>query len=969
MKAKSLAAIVASISALAAAAVGATPAQADFGLSEFDVRFAEADGAPARQAGSHPYKMTTSFQINSIEEGGEFFADGGDIKDLIIEQVKGFVGSATAVPTCDSIDFANTEGGLPACGDDTAVGVTAALLNEPFEAVPAPVYNLAPPPGVPARLGFVTGPVPLVIDVGVKPAPDYNIVANVVNIPQPLTVFGSTFQLWGVPADPSHDFARGKCATTAFADAENVIVDGELNLIEGGPECPSSAPEEAFLTLPRACEGPLATNYELDPWSNPGAWVEGSALTHDDASPPNPAGFVGCGKLDFLPTIASQATTDSAETGTGLDFDLSFTDPGLTSAKGIAGSDMKRVVVTLPEGVTANPSLAEGLGVCTPADLDRETLAAAPGQGCPNASKIGTVAVRTPLLDQTIEGSVFLAQQDDPATSAPGAENPFDSLLALYIVFKDQDQGILVKQAGKVEPDPRSGQLVSTFDDVPQVPFSHLDFHFREGQRAPLISPPGCGSFETRALFTPHARPKETVTKTASFQITRGVNGGPCPPGGVPPFEPGFQAGTANNNAASHSPFHMRITRRDGDQDLTRFDATLPQGVVAKLAGVSQCPDAAIALTKAKTGRAELANPSCPANSKIGRVLAGAGVGSSLTYVPGSVYLAGPFAGAPLSVVGVVPAVAGPFDVGVVLTRQALVIDPKTAEVRVDGSLSDPIPHILAGIPLKVRDIQVYVDRPEFTLNPTSCDPSQVGAALWGGGIDVFSLGDDSPVSRSSRFQAANCSLLPFKPRLSFRLRGGTKRGGHPALTALLRPRPGDANISGAAATLPRSAFLDQSHIRTICTRVQFAAESCPKGAIYGYATARTPLLDVPVQGPVYLRSSDNTLPDLVADLRGPASLPLRFELVGRTDSVRGGIRNTFDVAPDVPVSMFKLALQGGEKGLIVNSTDICAKAYRARVIFKAHNGKRATVRPKMRAQCVKARKGKERRAGRSAQR
>ena len=391
----------------------------------------------------------------------------------------------------------------------------------------------------------------------------------------------------------------------------------------------------------------------------------------------------------------------------------------------------------------------------------------------------------------------------------------------------------------------------------------------------------------------------------------------------------------------------MRLTRRDGDQDLTRFDATLPPGVVAKLAGVDKCSDAQIALAKAKTGLAEIASPSCPLNSRIGGVIGGAGVGSQLTYVHGSIYLAGPFGGAPLSVVAIVPAVAGPFDVGTIVTRQALQVDPRTGEVTADGAHSDPIPHILAGIPLAVRDIQVNVDRSAFTVNPTDCSPFATRAQIFGGGADLFSSVDDSPVGREARYQAANCASLAFKPRLWLKLKGGTHRGGHPRLRALLRPRSQDANIAGTVVRLPSSAFLDQAHIRTICTRVQYTAGAghgaeCPPGAVYGHVRAFSPLLAEPLEGPAFLRSSNHNLPDLVLSLHGLVD----FEAVARIDSKHGGIRASFAGVPDVAISKVVVNMRGGKKGLIVNSSDLCAAKHRANVHLDAHNGKQLDHAP-----------------------
>jgi len=552
-----------------------------------------------------------------------------------------------------------------------------------------------------------------------------------------------------------------------------------------------------------------------------------------------------------------------------------------------------------------------------------------------------------------VDGSLYLAQP---------YENPTGNLIAVYIVARVPERGVLIKQAGKVEPDPQTGQLITTFDDLPPLPYSDFKLRFREGGRAPLVTPSRCGTYETVAKLTPFSAPNQPYTATASFQIERGVDGGACPSGNAP-FNPGFEAGTLNNSAGSYSPFYMRLTRRDGDQDMTKFSAKLPPGMVAKLAGTTECSDAAIAGAKTKTGIQEQQSPSCPASSQIGRALGGAGVGSVLTYVPGKIYLAGPYLGAPLSVVAIVPAVAGPFDVGNVVVRQALRIDPRTAEVTADGASSDALPHILAGIPLKVRDVRVYVDKDKFTLNPTSCDPFSVDATLWGGGADVFGSQDDSPQGAAARFQAADCASLGFKPRLFMKLKGGTRRGAHPALTGTYRPRAGDANLKGLVLRLPRSAFLDQAHIRTICTRVQFAANGgngggCPAGAIYGKATAYTPILEQPLSGPVYLRSSNHNLPDFVAALHGTIDV----EAVARIDSKNGGIRATFEDTPDAPLSKVVVQMQGGKKGLIVNSRNLCAAKSKANAAFAGHNGKRLKAKPVVRAECAKKRKGKKKR-------
>jgi hypothetical protein len=919
----------------------AAPAWADFGLEKFDVTFTNQDGTPAEQAGSHPFAMTTSFTLNNSGSDVD-----SEIRNLVVEQIPGLVGDATAMPRCATAEFVNPPNAESECPNSTAVGVVGIALNSPFSFYSVPVYNLEPPPGVPVRIGFVLLGVPTTVDVGVKKAPDYNVEASIVHISQVLEVFGSQLTLWGNPAAPVHDPLRGHCLALEAGFLEPAFVS--LG------ECPASLNDpKPFLTLPGSCTGPAATTYSIDSWQNPGVFVSGSSLTHDDAEPPNPLGFSGCEALPFTPQVSARPSTTSAESPTGLDFDLDFDQEGLTSEDGLAQSALKKAVVTLPEGVTINPSVGEGLGYCSPADYERESLDAAPGQGCPDSSTIGTVHVDSPLLDEGIDGTLYLAQQDDPGTTAHGAENPFDSLIAVYIVLRNPSQGILVKIPLKVEPDPKTGQLITTAEDLPQLPFSHFNLHFREGKRSPLVSPPACGSYDTVAKLTPWSDPASVRTLVSSFEVTGGIGQGPCPPGGVPPFGPDFEAGSINNNAKAFSPFDMRLIRHDGEQDMTKFSSTLPPGVLGKLAGVDKCSDSAIAAAAAKTGREELASPSCPANSQIGHILAGAGVGPALTYVGGKIYLGGAYHGDPLSVVVITPAVAGPFDAGTVVTREALTLNPDTAEVEVDGAASDPIPHILKGIPLKVRDLQIYVDRPDFILNPTSCDPSSARATLFGSYLDVFSPSDDVPVKLSTRYQAANCLNLGFKPRLSLKLSGGARRGDHPALRAVVKARPGDANFGSAVVTLPRSAFLDQSHIRTICTRVQFAVEACPKGSIYGHAKAITPLLDEPVEGPVYLRSSNHKLPDLVAALHGIVDV----NVVGRIDSFRGGIRSSFETIPDAPVSKFVLTMQGGSKGLVVNSRNLCAGRNRAAARFVGQNGRPYDFTPVVKPSCGGKRK------------
>jgi hypothetical protein len=924
------------------AAVPAAPASAAFGLKGLSESFANEDGSPAVQAGTHPFEMTTGFELNTSIDPKVGEVPEGELKDLTISQFEGLVGSQTAVRKCTAAEFSTRSEGYASCPDDTAVGVAA--VKAEFEAFPPetnaslhlPIYNLVPPPGVAAEFGFVAANVPVAFDVVVSETAPNNLVARLRDTSQALLVYGSKVTLWGNPADPAHDPLRGKCVGSPTEPTAEPISKGE---------CSGDVEEKPLLTLPRSCQPSPTTAFSALSWQ--GATAAGTAVS---------APIVGCEGLLFTPESSAEPTAHAAESPTGLDFGLRMDVSGLTEPAGVAQSDLRKVVATLPDKMTLNASAGEGLTACTRAQYEAESLAAPPGGGCPESSKIGTAEAVSPLLETPLTGTLYVAQQDDPATTAAGAENPFDSTFALYLVLRNRQFGVLVKQAGKVVADPRTGRLVSSFDDAPQLPFERLFVRFRDGSRAPLATPPKCGRYALGVEMTPWSG-GGAVTQESPFEVASGIGGGPCPAAGPGPFQPGFEVGSLENRAGAYSPFSMRLTRRDGEQDLTGFGAVLPPGVTGKLAGVGKCPDAAIAAARTRTGRQELASPSCPDGSQIGRVLAGAGLGPDLTYVPGKVYLGGPFAGDPLSVVAITPAVAGPFDLGNVVVREGLTLNPETAEVQVDGEHADPLPRILAGVPVRLRDLRVFADRPDFVLNPTSCNPSQAKATAFGGGGDPFSSADDVTVTLARRYQAAGCSRLRFKPKLSLKLKGGTKRSSFPALRAVVNyPKGrGYANIRKAVVTLPHSAFLEQGHIGTVCTRVQFAADACPKRSIYGRARALTPLLDEPLEGPVYLRSSSHPLPDLVAALHGVVDI----DLVGRIDSVHGSIRTSFESVPDAPVSKFVLSMRGGSRGLIVNSRDLCARPNRATSNLFAQNGKAYFSNPVVGVRCRQKHHGK----------
>jgi hypothetical protein len=922
----------------------ATPtAQADFGFKDFDLTFTNKDGSTVTQAGSHPFAVTNTLHFNTVSDAAGFEYPDEMVKDLTVALPEGMVGDPGAVPRCASADFINfdQETKLPKCSNSAAVGTIIVKAIDGIEATPvfisAPVYNLIPPPGVVQKLGFIAYGVPVAIEFTVNPNPPYNIEAKLRDIAQAIPLLGSVLTVWGNPASPAHDKERGSCIF--------VNLGGE-KLETTGESCPTNVAEAPFITVPRACEGPLAIGYEGDSWQTPGAWTLPAFIeTHSNTTPPNPQGFTGCSRLGFSPSISAQPTTRAAESPTGLDFSLDVHDEGLSNPSGLAQSDIRKSVVTLPEGFTVNPSIAEGLEVCTQAQLDRETTFSEAGAGCPNASKIGTVEVETPLLDENVNGSLYQAAPYD---------NPFNSLVALYIVIKNPVLGIKVVQPLKVETDPVTGRLTTIADEMPQLPFSHFNLHFREGARSPLASPPKCGTYNAEATLYPSSGGPPVHT-TSAFSIISGPESQPCPSGGLPPFKPGLIAGSINNAAGRFSPFNVRLFRTDSEQEITHFSIKLPPGITAKLAGVPYCSNAQIAAAKARTGphggAEELNNPSCPAVSEIGRTLVGGGVGSALAYAPGKIYLAGPYHGSNLSIVAITAGIVGPFDIGTVVVREALKIDPETAEAFVDATGSDPIPHIIKGIPVHLRDIRVYVDRPNFVLNPTDCSRTSTASTVLGSGLDFGSEADDRPTTVSTPYQAADCAALPFKPKLSLRLKGGTRRGAHPAFTAKLKMNGiGEAGIARAEVTLPKSEFIENAHFQTICTRVQFKAGAgngtqCPARSIYGKARAVTPILGEPLTGPVFLRSSEHQLPDLVVALHNSQ---VDFDLVGHVDSVKGRLRNTFEAAPDAPVSSFVLEMKGGSKGLFVNSTNLCRGTHTAEANFDGQNGKSWDKKPEL---------------------
>jgi hypothetical protein len=894
---------------------------------------------PYNKAGGHPYQGYTTFGFNSKKS--VILGTGiqrpyprpiESIKDIVVDTPRGFVGNALATPElCQAVE----EVILGACPDESVVGGVDAYAfagsppnEEGINLYPnyfpsaqfsnRPLYSIEPEFGQPAQFafGFALASVSYTFVPELRADEGYAIsfrTAPIITEPQ---LFGTNVHLCDFGANIVH--------------SSNNQIGPQFTGCRGASDV--NAYPHPLVTNPTRCSGPPpTTGLKVDSWQHPADIKTVEYTTH---------AIEECEDVEFEPEAELLPTNHEADSPTGLNVEIKVPIDGVLSPTGVSQANLDTATVTLPKGMSINPAAADGLQACTQAQIKLHSNA--PDE-CPESSKVGTIEIATPIIRKTLTGNIYVAQQN---------HNPFNSTLGLYMSFASARDGVRIKVAGKLVTNPVTGQLTSVFTENPEAPFSRLALKFNSGPRSPLINPPKCGTYAIHSEFSPwsalnpaNPTPEEVVSQDSTYQVTSGPNGSSCPAGNL---DAKMNAGLQNTQAGAKSPFDFTLTREDGSQRFTGVSVTTPKGLTAYLKGIPYCSDATLAgISEAEeTGRPQLENPSCPAASQVGTVTAGSGSGPYPFQAPGKVYLAGPYKGAPVSLAVVTPAVAGPFDLGNVVIRNALYINPETTQVT---TKSDPIPTILHGILLDIRQIHLSLDRSNFTAAPTNCEPSSVTAQVAGEAGGSASL--------SKHFQVGNCAALGFKPKLALRLFGGTHRGSHPRLVATLTEHEGDANIAGASVALPHSEFLDQAHIRTVCTRVQFAAHQCPAGSIYGEAEAMTPLTDYAVKGPVYLRSSDNPLPDLVAALRGPDSQPIEVVLDGRIDSVHGGIRNSFEAVPDQPVSKFVLRMQGGKKGLLVNSRNICKSVNKVTANFTAQNGRTASLQPVLQNSCKKSAK------------
>jgi hypothetical protein len=888
-----VAAAVAAVALLAALAPGRAAAESP--VYQFEVH------PSTTQAGGHPNIDTLIWVGNRYTQHiPPPSCDCQDPRDILVEMPPGVIGDPHATPKCSVADFSTEH-----CPPETQVGAATISINaEPpgtsgFGVIA--IYNLEPHPGEAGLIAF-NFPLlhfPVFQGINSRSESDYGLDVATEYITHLLPLAFVEERLWGVPAAPANDAERLPAGWDSFLEGK-------------APPTPSNATEKPFLSNPTTCnqEG-LAAHLTVTAYDK--------GVTHAETPfPPT----TGCDQLSFNPSLYAQPTGTATDSPSGLDVDLQV--PQQSSPKVPSPSEIRATTVTLPPGFTINPNAADGKTACS----DEQALLGTRLEAqCPENSKVGTLSVNSSALPGPIPGYIYLG------TPLPGDR--------YRLILSANGYNVHVKLVGSALADEQNGRVTVSFQNLPQTPFSDFNMHFFGSERGLLATPTQCGTYGVSSTFTPWDSLLPQQTSAQFFSLGSGPGGSGCP-GRVRPFSPTLRAGVADRTAGEHSPFSITLNRRDGEQTLAGLDVKTPPGLSATLAGTSYCPDAILAaVAAAPYGLAELAAPSCPAGSHIGTSSTAAGAGDHPVHLPGAVYLAGPYKGAPLSLAVVTPAVSGPYDLGNVVVRAAIQVDPTSAELT---AISDPLPQIVAGIPLRLREVLVNLDRPDFTLNPTNCDRFAVQTRVFGD--------QGAEADPSVPFQAANCSELPFGPKLALRLRGGTKRAQNPGLTTTLTAQPGEANITKAVVTMPPSLILDNSHIDTVCTKVQFAADACPAGSVMGTAKAVSPLLDKPLEGPVYLATGyGHKLPDVLAALKGQVDVNLN----GVVSSKNGGLRTSFRTVPDVPVTKFTLSLSGGRRGLLLTSANnLCSQVRRATVEMTGQNNRRANSRPKVRLSCGK---------------
>ncbi len=889
-----------------------------FGVESYELKPEEEGGIPATQAGSHPFQLTTSFTLNRLPvpsseaERPNESVSPAPLKDLHFDLPAGLIGNPTPFPECTDAEFEREQ-----CPADTAIGVETTTIDEPevFGTVTLPeaVYNLVPTTGEPARFGFFVFVVPVYLDTSLRTGGDYGVKVSVNNISQLASVLGSEVTFFGVPGDPRHNKQRGTCVFKLFN--ENPCESGFVHR------------PPPLITLPTACEGPSAwaSTLTADPWTQEGSFTPPYTSSFEDS-------LDGCNRLSFTPELNVTPDGHAGSTPTGLTVGVRVPQEEGLSGTGTSQSALRDTTVTLPAGVAINPAGADGLMACSQSEIALES----PGSPtCPDASKIGTVQITTPLLPDPLEGAVYLAEQD---------ANPFGSLVAMYIVAEDPTAGIVIKLAGDVALDELTGQVVATFKNTPELPFEDLKLHFFGGARAPLTTPAQCGTYTTTASFAPWSG-NPPATPSSSFEINSGPNGGPCQ--SPLPFAPTLTTGTTSIQAGGFSPFAMTMSREDGEQGLQSIQLKMPLGLSGTLSTVKLC------------GEQQADEGTCGPESQIGETIVSVGLGGDpFTVKGGKVYITGPYKGAPFGLSIVNPAKAGPYDLGQVVVRAKLDVNEETAAITVTTDNEGPykIPTIIDGIPLEIKHVNVNINRPGFTFNATNCNPLKITGTL------TSTEGASSTLQ--APYQVTNCATLAFKPKLEASTSGKSSRLDGTSLNVKLNypAGPYDANLAKVKVELPKALPSRLPTLQKACLASVFEANpaACPSASVIGHARATTPVLPVALEGPAYFVShGGEAFPSLVIVLQGYG---VTVHLVGTTFISKTGVTSsTFKTVPDVPVGSFELNLPAGPYSALTGLGNLCkAKSLPMPTEFVGQNGAEIHTTTKIAVTgCAKTKKAK----------
>jgi DNA-binding beta-propeller fold protein YncE len=932
-----------------------------FGVKSFSVSFLNREGQPDTQAGSHPYEMVTSFAFNTVPQQLLANVDSpyrlrpvGNVKNIIIDTSPGFVGDPNATETkCTLAELDG--GGASEYGGDCPPGSQVGELfveTHGYGTGNYGIYNMVPPRGVAAQLGVRVRRPNTLIDAGVLTGEQYPLQSETLNVSQLEDLYSVKATLFGVVDTGEH---------------EEPGVSGERR--------------KAFLTLPTGCTGPLRSAIKVDSYQDPGHFVsyhepgqeEEGAITRNLAG--MPVNLTGCAKLKFPPEIKAVPDTTDASSASGLTVDVNVPQNGAFNPEGLAESTLRDTTVALPAGVAINPSGGGGLEACSEGlagftgfkELNKEfepgvqwstftpnaIESLQPGVSfCPDASKIGTVKIKTYLLSHELEGAVYLATQN---------ENPFGSLISMYMLVEDPISASTVKLAGEVRlcevageviagvSCQAPGQIITTFLNTPQLPFEQLELHFFGGERAPLATPSHCGTYTTKGIFTPWDG-NAPVTSESSFNIEHGPNGGPCP-GEKLPFGASFTGGATNVQAGAFTSLDGTFSRQDGEQQMARVHFTLPPGLSGLLRNVKLCSEA-----DANAG-------TCGPESLIGETTVSAGVGSDpVSVIGGKVYITEKYHGAPFGLSVVDPVKAGPFDLerdtanpnqdppcDCIVVRGKLEVNPITAAVTITTNAEAEgyaIPHFIDGIPVEIKNVNFTTIRKEFQFNPTNCEKMAISGEV------ESSEGQSNKVEVP--FQVTNCARLAFKPGFKVSTSGHTSRANGASLHVTLAypkaPFGSQANIGSVKVDLPRQLPSRLETLKRACFETTFDANpaACPAASRVGFAKAITPLLPVALEGPAYFISHGGAkFPELVIVLQGYG---ITIDLHGETFIEKGITSSTFHTVPDQPVETFELNLPEGRYSALAAPGGLCSttKTVLVKKKVKGKNGKTHTVTRKV---------------------